>query len=150
MRRELFRSQSTDQSALLLPANHDVPWIPITQYLCHQSAARPDTALGSVVRVSFCGFSGIRGNLFWLRHSYLSCSQPAGVVVSNLFAQAGRVVVVGEEPLLEALRSTNGFIQVMLYAPTQSTNRVDATSELPPIGTWSLWQQVSMTNLFYP
>ena len=72
--------------------------------------------------------------------------QPGGVVVSNLFAQAGRVVIVGEEPLLEVFPSTNGLVQAVLYAPVGSTNVVQTSPDLPAL-SWSAWQPVTMTNL---
>lgn len=74
--------------------------------------------------------------------------QPGGVVVSNLFAQAGRVVVVGEEPLLEASRTTNGLVQADLYAPPGATVRVEWASQLPTgPGGWNLLTQTNLTTL---
>ena len=73
-----------------------------------------------------------------------------GALVTNSTAHAGRVVVVGEEPLLEALRSTNGQVQLILYALSGTTNVVETVSEdFPQPGAWSSWQTVTMTNLLH-
>ena len=73
-------------------------------------------------------------------------TQPDGTFVTNYVTQAGRVVIVGEEPLLEVLRSTNGLVQAVLYAPVGSTNVVQTSPDLPAL-SWSAWQPVTMTNL---
>jgi len=75
--------------------------------------------------------------------------QPDGTVVSNLFAQAGRVVIVGEEPLLEITRTGSDQVQFDLYAPTDTTNRVEITEHLPPNEAWTLLESIGMTNLFH-
>jgi len=72
--------------------------------------------------------------------------QPDGTAVRNFAPQSGRVVVVGEEPLLEALRTTNGLVQFLLYAPVGTTNEVQ-TNHGVPSSSWAPWGQVVMTNL---
>ena len=74
-------------------------------------------------------------------------TQPDGAFATNFVTQTGRVVVVGEEPLLEALRSTNGLVQLIVYAPTGTTNLRQRAVELPPAGSWLPWQLVTPTNL---
>jgi hypothetical protein len=60
----------------------------------------------------------------------------------------GRVVVIGEEPLLEALLSTNGEVQLILYAQPGTTNEVQSASQLPTGGAWTSLEHVTMTNMF--
>jgi hypothetical protein len=74
-------------------------------------------------------------------------TQPDGTFVTNYVTQAGRVVIVDEEPLLEAFHSTNGFVQALLYAPVGSTNILQINRELRPQSAWMPAQQVEMTNL---
>ncbi len=69
-----------------------------------------------------------------------------GTLVTNYVTQAGQVVVVGEEPLLEAVRSTNGLVQVLLYAINGTTNLVQTAGD-PTTQAWATWQQVMPTNL---
>jgi hypothetical protein len=57
-------------------------------------------------------------------------TQPDGAPVTNYTAQAGRVVVVCEQPLLEAFVSTNGQPALMLYAQSGTTNVLETTTSL--------------------
>jgi RHS repeat-associated protein len=76
-------------------------------------------------------------------------TQPDGTIITNYVTQSGMVVVVGEEPLLEALRSTNGMVQVILYALPGTTNSLQQSNELPLQGVWMPWQQIIPTNLLH-
>ncbi len=73
---------------------------------------------------------------------------------TNLFSLAdgaGRIVVIGEEPLLEAAYLSNGTVRLILYGPPGSTVRVDSTTQLLPVGTtWNQWTQVVLTNIVQP
>jgi hypothetical protein len=74
--------------------------------------------------------------------------QPDGTEVRNFAPQAGRVVVVGEEPLLEALRTTNGQVEIILYSRVGLTNVVETTVQLPVEGAWPPFVEIVATNLF--
>jgi hypothetical protein len=74
-------------------------------------------------------------------------TQPDGTFTANYVTQTGTVVVVGEEQLLESTRSTNGFVQLILYSKTGVTNRVQTTSSLPVPGPWTEWQQIVSSNI---
>ena len=73
--------------------------------------------------------------------------QPDGSEVRNFAPQAGRVVVVGEEPLLESTHSTNGLVQLILYSKPGVTNRVQSTLALPVPGAWTEWEQIVPSNI---
>jgi hypothetical protein len=73
-------------------------------------------------------------------------SQPDGSQLSSYLQQAGRVVVVGEEPLVEAGPAGNGYIQLTLYALPGTTNQFQTAETLPPQG-WLPGQQVIPANL---
>jgi hypothetical protein len=74
--------------------------------------------------------------------------QPDGSEVRNFAPQAGRVVVVGEEPLLEALRTVNGQVGIILYSLVGVTNVVETTVQLPVDGAWLPFAEIVATNLF--
>ena len=64
-----------------------------------------------------------------------------GGLVTNVSANAGRVVVIGREPLLEALITTNGAPALVLYGPAGSDYVVEATSDLRTPNPWpAVWQ----------
>ena len=75
--------------------------------------------------------------------------QPNGVEVRNFAPQSGRVVVVGEEPLLEAYFETNHLLALMLYAKAGTTNVVIGSPDLSvPAAAWTSVQSIGMSNLF--
>lgn len=90
---------------------------------------------------------------------------PDGSLVTNYIASAGRVAIIGEEPLLEAVMGTHRQPQLIVYAPSGTTNVVEfkpaldnsTTSWRPAfaveISSTNLWQTiiVSPTNrtMFY-
>jgi hypothetical protein len=72
--------------------------------------------------------------------------KPDGTPILNFAPQSGRVVIVGAEPLLEALPAS---IQVVLlqYALPGSTITLETTTNLPPTGGWLSLPAVLQTNL---
>ncbi len=74
-------------------------------------------------------------------------TQPDGVITTNYVTQTGTVIVVGDEPLLESTRATNGLVQLILYSRTGVTNRVQSTLSLPVPGPWTEWQQIVPSNV---
>jgi hypothetical protein len=74
--------------------------------------------------------------------------QPDGTQVTNLFGSAGRIIVVGEAPWIEAAYDTNQQPTLFLYAPTGAQVVLEAS---PRIGTATAWEAgpaFTMTNLW--
>ncbi len=71
-------------------------------------------------------------------------AKPDGEPVGNVAGQTARIVIVGEEPLLEARLSTNGQPLIVLYAPPGSTNRLETVARLGTGESWSVGEQVVM------
>lgn len=81
--------------------------------------------------------------------SNVTSFQTNGLPLSRTLATAGRVVVVANEPLIEALTSTNQQPLLVLYGQTGSNYIVQASSL--PAGQADNWQTVwqgRLTNLF--
>ena len=74
--------------------------------------------------------------------------KPDGVPVGNWYGHPGRVVVVGNEPLLEAYLNTNRDVMLILYSIPGSTNEILSCPELHGTATWTNFKTVSLTNLF--
>jgi hypothetical protein len=74
--------------------------------------------------------------------------QPDGTEVRNFAPQAGRVAVVGQEPLLEAVRAVNSQVGIILYSRVGVTNVVETTVQLPVDGAWPPFTEIVATNLF--
>jgi hypothetical protein len=77
--------------------------------------------------------------------------QPNGVEVRNFAAQSGRLVIVGENPLLEAVFDTNGAPAVLLYGQPGATYTIGRRADLPDPATadgWPVWWQGALEDLF--
>lgn len=61
--------------------------------------------------------------------------EPDGTPVANFAPQAVRVVVVGEEPLLECVRGTNAPPQLILYGKPAMTCAIEWRADLA-VGSW--------------
>lgn len=76
--------------------------------------------------------------------------QPDGTEVRNFAAQSGRLVIIGEQPLLEAIPGANGQHEVILYGKPGGTYTIHSTPVLEPAAPkvppepwwpqWQLWQ----------
>ncbi len=74
--------------------------------------------------------------------------QSDGTAVRNFAPQSGRLVIVGEEPLLECLLGTNGRPALVLYGKPDWNCDVDARATLDMVTPWQFYQQTTLTDLF--
>ena len=74
-------------------------------------------------------------------------TQPDGVGVTNYVTQNVRVVIVGNEPLLDAVLDTNQQPALVLYGLTGTTNTLEFKTSLGSSTVWGPDQQIIMTNL---
>jgi hypothetical protein len=72
--------------------------------------------------------------------------RPDGTRVTNSFGLAGRIVVVGEEPLMEAVPGTNNQVSLLQYAPTGSVIQIEARTNVFT-SPWQFLLQNTQTNL---
>jgi hypothetical protein len=71
---------------------------------------------------------------------------PDGTEVRNFAARSGQLVIIGEEPLLEAGFGENGQPVVNLYSKPGSGYMVETTAELN--GLWTTNQTTTLTELW--
>jgi len=72
-----------------------------------------------------------------------------GSPTAQISALPGKVVIVGEEPLLEALLATNGQRSLILYGKPGSNYVIEARTNLSKGNTWQpVVENISLTNLF--
>ena len=71
-----------------------------------------------------------------------------GTPIRDFAPQSGRLVIVGEEPLLECARGTNGLPALLLYGKPGWNCDVDARPTLSAGTPWQFYQQTTLTDLF--
>jgi hypothetical protein len=72
-----------------------------------------------------------------LRVTGVTATHPDASAVKNLFAQSGRVVVVADQPLLEAFSETNGQRRLALYGIPGVAYGIEKTPTFAPQAGWS-------------
>ncbi len=73
----------------------------------------------------------------------------SGLQVSNIFSGPGRVVILGDEPLLESVLSTNRQPALLLYGLTNRAFAVESTLDVAQPIPWPIFWQGTMTNLVH-
>jgi len=118
-----------------------------------QLLLRAATALPSGQPLASLGFvapSNQPSAIIPLLVSNAQALQASGVVVPRVFAQDGRVVIVGAAPSLEATIATNGQRMLMLYGRPGVTYDVESTPSLNPVVLWTQHWRGGVTNLVQP
>jgi hypothetical protein len=75
-------------------------------------------------------------------------SKTDGGSVSNVLVQPGRVVLIAEQPLLEAFADANGTRRMILYGKAMSGYAVEYSTDLNNPNGWQVYTRVPLTNLF--
>jgi hypothetical protein len=73
--------------------------------------------------------------------------KPDGTNAANAYGYPGRVVVVGQEPLLEALHSTTNEVLLFLYSQTNATCTLETTTNILLAPEWLHVMTFNPTNL---
>lgn len=74
--------------------------------------------------------------------------QPGGQTVRNFAPQAGRLVIIGEEPLLEAGFNESGEVQLTLYGEPQSECTIEAVPDLQGAAPWGSVHETTLLDLY--
>jgi hypothetical protein len=82
-----------------------------------------------------------------LRVTGLTATKPNASSVSQVVSESGRAVVVGAQPLLEALRSDDGSRTLMLYGRPNAAYAIEYANALSGANSWGFWVRVPMTGL---
>ena len=100
-----------------------------------------------VAWLHFTAFSNQSSAFVSLVLDNITGQQLDGTEVRNFAPQAGRVVIVGDQPLLEAVGAGNGLVQLILYSRLGRTNDIVVSAQMPG-PAWQTNQVVVSTNLF--
>jgi len=82
-----------------------------------------------------------------LKITAITATKPNASTVSQLVAKSGRAVVIGAEPLVEAVRSGDGSRAVTLYGRPNASYALEYASSLSNGNAWKLWMRVPMSAL---
>jgi hypothetical protein len=142
-------------------------WLePIMPEICSQSL---DTVTNGLIHLSFATCDGqfLVGTqqIAWLHFDTVSNAtsafiqlnfvdtvgqQPDGTPVKNFAPQSGTLVVIGEQPLLQALIDRSGQTSLVLYGKLGWNCRLERTTELSPGGSWNEVLRTNLPDLYTP
>jgi hypothetical protein len=100
----------------------------------------------NVATLDFTTFSNQSSAFEWLTLPEVAAQRLDGSAVTNAYGVSGRVVVVGEEPLLEALSAASNQVLLLQYAPLNSNLELQWTTNGAG-GGWQSVPTVTQTNL---
>lgn len=120
-----------------------------SSWLLHFTAQSGQSFSGAkqLGQLTFTAVAGQSSAFVPLQVTSLAATRPDASPVSQLVAQSGRVVVVGYQPLLEALRAPDGSRTLMLYARPNATYAIEYANALSGSNRWTSWVRVPMTDL---
>lgn len=99
-----------------------------------------------IATVGMRAFSNQSSAFIWNTLPGVEAYRLDGSMVTNAYGLAGRIVVVGEEPLLEALRAPSNQVALLQYAPTGSTMTIEWSTNVFS-GNWQQLIQNTQSNL---
>ena len=82
-----------------------------------------------------------------LKVRWLTATKASGASVAQVVSEPGRVVVVGAQPLLEALRAEDGSRTLILYGRPNASYAIEYVNALSGPNRWTFWTRVPMTGL---
>lgn len=102
---------------------------------------------GPVVTLSFVSTNHTSAFVL-VRPSAIVARKADQASIPPLLATAGRMVLVGNEPLVEATTESSGR-KLTLYGRLWASFEIQGSSDMAGTGNWKLVERVPMTNLVY-
>ncbi|HET7625606.1 MAG TPA: hypothetical protein VFM25_10105 [Verrucomicrobiae bacterium] len=119
-------------------------------WLLHFQASSGQSIIGSenLARLNFTAAPNQRSAFAPLKVKNLAWTKPDSAPLGQTFAQSGRVVVIGNEPLLEAGFATNGARQLTLYGKSWMSYQIECSTNLSNPFAWKPVRHFAQTNIF--
>ena len=114
-----------------------------------QLAAQPGQSFSgnkAMAQLSFVAGTNRTSAFVPLKVVGLTAIKPGAATVGQVVSESGRVVVVGDEPLVEAERAINGGRSVTLYGRPNFAYAIEHADTLSG-ADWNLWMRVPMASL---
>ena len=102
-----------------------------------------------LARLAFEAMPDMRSSIVPLPVSGLHGVLSDGAVLLNGRATGGRVFVIGQEPLLDAILDTNGTRGLVLYGHPGQAYEIQSTTSLDEPPDWQPVREVELTGAFY-
>ena len=116
--------------------------------LVHLATQTGQSLLGvkQLGQLAFTSLSNAPSAFVPLTVAGLAAAKADLLLVTNLFAQSGRIAVVAQAPLLEETVLGDGTRQLTLYGQPWSSYQIDFSSDPNNPGGWQSWFHFPVTN----
>src|SRR5262249_55522482 len=101
-----------------------------------------------LARLRFATLPGQTSAFVPLRIRSLACTRADSGLTPTPLSDDGRVVIIGEHPLLHALLGGAGQRDLMLYGRPGAIYTIESSTDVTRADAWAPWRQVTLTNLF--
>ncbi|PYL00358.1 MAG: hypothetical protein DME19_05355 [Verrucomicrobia bacterium] len=98
--------------------------------------------------LNFIALSNQTSAFVFLQPTNIQATEAGAAALTNVFVNGGRVVVIGNEPLLEAQLTAEGTRNLVLYGKPGSSYQLEYSGDLSGANNWTNWVRVPLTNLF--
>jgi hypothetical protein len=105
--------------------------------------------LQQVAALAFTAASNQPSGILPLLVTDLQARRSDGTLVVSLADGPGRVIVVGEEPVLEATHLPNGQMRLTVYGVPGTTVSLETATELSTPILWMPWMDVTLTDVVH-
>lgn len=121
-------------------------------YLLHLKARTGQVIFGAkqIAQLAFTAIPGQPSAFVPLKLTSIVATKPDSSTVGNLLAQSGRLVVVGQESLVEITPTAGGTRSLMMYGKPGSSYALEFTTNLNSPATWNLVARIPLTTLAAP
>lgn len=104
----------------------------------------------TVAQFAFRATPGLQSAFVPLAIKQVVASRPGNSTLTNLTTSSGRLVIVGNESLLEAGVSTNGGRPMTLYAKPNFSYALEYATNVAPGAVWTRLRPLAITQLATP
>jgi len=117
---------------------------PSPRFSLQALAGRTFTTGLPVAQLRFMPIAGVPSEFVWLRPRELLAQTAVGIQVTNLAIEAGRLVVLDQEPLVEGLHGANRTVDLRVYGRAGTSCEIQFSANL---ANWTPWRRVPMSNI---
>lgn len=101
-----------------------------------------------LVRLHFTAIPGQNSAFLPLRIGEINCERVADGLAPTSVSNAGRVVVIGSQSMLEGRLAAGGQRELILYGQPGASYGIESSTNATDPSAWMPWQQATLTNLF--
>ncbi|MGC9037027.1 MAG: hypothetical protein ACP5K7_14500 [Verrucomicrobiia bacterium] len=102
--------------------------------------------MADVATINFSAASGLSSTIITPVVSDIQGTKTNGGFVANVFARVGRIVIVGQQPVLEARLGADGSRRLIIYGTSGATYQIQSTTVLETPQGWGVVAEVTITN----